>query len=86
MNKAIVDSITARLGEDERRVMGLATVQLPMTALDGVKGIVVETSMKVRAPTFRSLMARNLITRGPDKASRVMPLTSLGVQVNEALQ
>jgi len=85
MNKEIVNRIIARLGENERRVMALSTVQLPMRMLDGVKGIVVETHMKVPSSTFKSLMARNLAAAKPDKASRIMPLTSLGVQVNEAL-
>lgn len=83
MSKEIAGNVIKRLSADERRVMELATVQLAMA--EGDKGIVVEKHMKVPPSTFRSLNARGLAKGRPDAKTRIMPLTSLGVTVNEML-
>lgn len=79
----LVERIIPRLSADERRVMALPTVQLAM--LGGDKGITIERHEKVPSTTIKSLKVRGLVRAGIDAKSRVMPLSSLGVQINEAL-
>lgn len=79
----LVDRIIARLSDDERRVMAKPTVQLAM--LDGMKGITIEKHDKVPTATIHSLNARNLAAGKRDARTGIMPLSSLGEQVNEVL-
>jgi hypothetical protein len=79
----LIERILPRLSEDERRVLSLPTIQLAM--LGGAKGVTVERHQKVPGTTIRSLKARGLVRAGIDTKSRTMPLSDLGVRINEAL-
>lgn len=83
MSKEIAGNIIKRLSADERRVLELRTVQLPI--LDGDKGLLIEKHMKVPASTMRSLQARGLTKGKLDPKTRIIRLTGLGVAVNEML-
>jgi hypothetical protein len=79
----LVERIIPRLSDDERKVLSLPTIQLSM--LGGAKGITIERHHKIGASTYRSLKARGIAKAGRHAASGIMPLTSLGEQVVEAL-
>ena len=79
----IAARIIPRLSHDERRIMAMPTVQLAMLGCD--KGITVELHDKVPNTTIKSLIARGLARSNIDRKSRVMPLSELGVRVNEVL-
>jgi len=80
---SLAERVIPRLSQDELRVMAMPTIQLAM--LGGDKGITIERRAKVPAATVKSLIARGLVKSKIDGSSRVMPLSSLGVQVNEIL-
>ena len=79
----LIERIIPRLSDDERKVLTLPTIQLAM--LDGVKGITIEKHHKIPAATYRSLKARGIAAGGRHNASGIMPLTSFGERVVEAL-
>jgi hypothetical protein len=83
MNNNLIDSIIARLSTDERRIMALPNVQLATDV--GDKGITIEKHHELTHATVKSLLARHLIKGKPDKRSGVMPLTMMGIAVNEQL-
>ena len=79
----LVDRIIPRLSADERRVLTMPTIQLAM--LGGNKGITIEKHQKVPASTYKSLKARGIAKAARHPQSGIMPLTTFGEQVVEAL-
>jgi len=84
----LIERIIPRLSDEERRIMALKTVQLGMSHLDTLasKGLLIENRDKASAATMKSLKTRGLTTGSRNNRSGVVPLSSLGEQVNEALQ